>query len=392
MGKLGGGELNFSSDVDLVFLFPEGGETDGAAPLAFEEFYARQGRLLIRLLDAQTEDGFVHRVDMRLRPFGDSGPLVASFAAFEDYLQSHGRDWERYAYVKARALTGQVRFAPVAESVLRPFVYRRYLDFGVFEALREMKALIARSVERRELAHDLKLGPGGIREIEFIVQAFQLIRGGQDRSLREPSLLTVLPRLKGAKLLTEAAVTPLSAAYLFLRRLENHLQELDDQQVHALPEEALTLERLAASMGFGSAAGLQDALARHRATVTSQFNDIVLAPAGAPGDVAPSLAPLLDVEPDETLCRERLAALGVGDADEVLRLTRELLTGARLKRLDEPGRRRLLALLEHLLAELPRQDPLAVLRRLYSILEAIGQRSAYFALLNEKAAAQTSDF
>ena len=393
MGKLGGGELNFSSDVDLVFLFPEGGETTGPSPLAHEEFYARQGRLLIRFLDAATDDGFVHRVDMRLRPFGDSGPLVASFAAFEDYLQSHGRDWERYAYVKARAVTGQQRFASVADGVLRAFVYRRYLDFGVFDALREMKALIARSVERRELADDLKLGPGGIREIEFIVQAFQLIRGGQDRTLREPSLLTVLPRLNGAKLLPESAVTPLSAAYAFLRRLENHVQELDDQQVHALPDDALTLERLALSMDLPDVAALQAELATHRACVKRHFNDVVLAPAGGGGQGSGEgdlsvLSPLLDVEPDLELCRARLAALGVADVEEVLRLTRELVGGARLRRLDQPGRKRLLALLEHLLAELPADSALPVLRRLYSILEAIGQRSAYFALLNENAAAR----
>lgn len=393
MGKLGGGELNFSSDVDLVFLFPEGGETDGPSPLAYEEFHARQGRLLIRFLDAATDDGFVHRVDMRLRPFGDSGPLVASFAAFEDYLQGHGRDWERYAYVKARAVTGQARFASVADGVLRAFVYRRYLDFGVFDSLREMKALIARSVERRELAGDLKLGPGGIREIEFIVQAFQLLRGGQDRTLREPSLLTVLPRLKGAKLLPESTVTPLAAAYAFLRRLENHVQELDDQQVHSLPDDALTRERLALSMGLPDVAALDAELARHRACVTRHFNDVVLAPAGdnghgGAGEDAATLAPLLDVEPDLDLCRVRLASLGVRDVEEVLRLTCELVGGARLRRLDQPGRKRLLALLEHLLRELPRESSLPVLRRLYSILEAIGQRSAYFALLNENAAAR----
>jgi glutamate-ammonia-ligase adenylyltransferase len=388
MGKLGGGELNFSSDVDLVFLFPESGETTGASPLSFEEFHARQGRIIIRLLDAATEDGLVHRVDMRLRPFGDSGPLVTSFAAFEDYLQAHGRDWERYAYVKARALTGTARFASVADSVLRPFVYRRYLDFGVFDALREMKALIARNVERRELAQDLKLGPGGIREIEFIVQAFQLIRGGQDRNLRDASLLTVLPQLRGAKLLPDSVVTELQQAYAFLRRLENHVQELDDQQVHTLPEDALTLERLALSMDLPDAAALHAELQRHRACVTRHFNDVVLAPAGAGAERSNQLAPLWDAEPDVDLCRERLHALGVGSTAEVLRITQELIGGARLRRLDEPGRRRLLALLEHLLAELPPGDPLPVLRRLYSILEAIGQRSAYFALLNENAAAR----
>ena len=172
MGKLGGGELNFSSDIDLIFLFPEHGETDGPRPMANEEFFTRVGQMLVRLLDAPTADGFVFRVDLRLRPFGASGPLVASFASFEDYLLRHGRDWERYAYVKARAITGLKQYAQIFASAVRPFVYRRYLDYGVFESLREMKTLIEREVEKRELADDVKLGPGGIREIEFIVQAF----------------------------------------------------------------------------------------------------------------------------------------------------------------------------------------------------------------------------
>ncbi|MGA0104439.1 MAG: bifunctional glutamine synthetase adenylyltransferase/deadenyltransferase, partial [Steroidobacteraceae bacterium] len=178
MGKLGGGELNFSSDVDLVFLYPDEGDpeeslTDGRKRITHQEYFTRHGQMLIRLLDAVTEEGFVYRVDMRLRPFGDSGPLVAGFGAFEDYLQQHGRDWERYAYVKARPVAGESRFAELYEQVLRPFVYRRYLDFGVFESLREMKELIAREVARRDLQDNVKLGPGGIREVEFVVQAMQ---------------------------------------------------------------------------------------------------------------------------------------------------------------------------------------------------------------------------
>src|SRR6185437_15832743 len=208
MGKLGGRELNFSSDIDLVFLFPEHGDTGAAGSresavrgISNEEFFTRLGQELIRLLGARTEDGFVFRVDMRLRPFGESGPLAASFASFEDYLQRHGRDWERYAWIKARPITGAELYA----SAVRPFVYRRYLDYGVFESLREMKGRIEREVDRRELADDVKLGPGGIREIEFVVQAFQVIRGGQDRRLQTTSLLQALELLGAGKLLpTEA--------------------------------------------------------------------------------------------------------------------------------------------------------------------------------------------
>ena len=214
MGKLGGRELNFSSDIDLVFLFAEGGETDGARVVANEEYFNRLGRELIRLLDARTEEGFVFRVDMRLRPFGESGPLVVSLAALDDYLQQHGRDWERYAWIKARAIVGADAYAAAYAEFVRPFVYRRYLDFGVFESLRDMKALIAREVARRELEQDLKLGRGGIREIEFIVQSMQLVRGGSDRRLQRASLLEVLPLLVGSKLMSAEEVAQLAEAYL----------------------------------------------------------------------------------------------------------------------------------------------------------------------------------
>jgi glutamate-ammonia-ligase adenylyltransferase len=213
MGKLGGGELNFSSDIDLVFLFPEHGATDGERSLSNIEYFIRLGQLLIRLLDQITIDGRVFRVDMRLRPFGESGPLVASFAALEDYLQLQGRDWERYAWVKARALTGHGDYQRLYGSVIAPFVYRRYLDFGVFESLREMKGLIEREVVRRDLQENIKLGPGGIREIEFIVQSFQLIRGGQERRLQSASFLRTLPLLAGSKLLPLLAATDLAVAY-----------------------------------------------------------------------------------------------------------------------------------------------------------------------------------
>ncbi len=248
MGKLGGQELNFSSDVDLVFLFDAHGETTGARPQSHEEFFLRLGQLLIRYLDAPTVEGRAFRVDMRLRPFGASGPLAASTAAFEDYLERQGRDWERYAWIKARAVTGPKLYEQVFRSSVRPFVYRRYLDFGVFEALRDMKALIEREVSRRELKDNIKLGPGGIREIEFIVQSLQLIRGGSERRLQSSSLLHTLPLLGGARLLPAAVTAELAAAYTFLRRLENRLQMYQDQQTHALPTDALVRERIARSM------------------------------------------------------------------------------------------------------------------------------------------------
>jgi glutamate-ammonia-ligase adenylyltransferase len=388
MGKLGGGELNFSSDIDLIFLFAEGGETQGPAPIEYEDFYTRQGRTLIRLLDARTEDGIVFRVDMRLRPFGDSGPLVASFAALEDYLQLHGRDWERYAYVKARALSGQDAYAPLRENVMRPFVYRRYLDFGVFDSLREMKGMIAREVARRELANHVKLGPGGIREVEFIVQAFQIIRGGQDRALREPSLLAVLPRLRGAKLLPDEAVEELTAAYLFLRRLENHLQMVDDAQTHGMPTDEAGLARIALSMDLPDVHSLWRELDGHRARVTAHFEAVIVSQAAPGAGSGLDIALLWQADEERGPLLAQLRVQGLDDPEQALRFLDALRDSTRIRRLDEIGRRRLESLLRCLLAELPAGQAMPVLQRLLSIIEAIGQRSAYFALLLENTAAR----
>ena len=279
MGKLGGRELNFSSDIDLVFLFAEGGDTDGARVVANEEYFNRLGRELIRLLDARTEEGFVFRVDMRLRPFGESGPLVVSLAALDDYLQQHGRDWERYAWIKARAIVGADAYAAAYAEFVRPFVYRRYLDFGVFESLRDMKALIAREVARRELEQDLKLGRGGIREIEFIVQSTQLVRGGSDRRLQRESLLDVLPLLVGSKLMSAEEVAQLSEAYLSLRKAENALQMMRDQQVHRLPEDPQDRVRLCVALGVAEWPEALARIERAREVVANRFDSWLFAAA-----------------------------------------------------------------------------------------------------------------
>ncbi|MGH8200669.1 MAG: bifunctional [glutamate--ammonia ligase]-adenylyl-L-tyrosine phosphorylase/[glutamate--ammonia-ligase] adenylyltransferase [Steroidobacteraceae bacterium] len=398
MGKLGGHELNFSSDVDLVLLFPEHGETDGPRAIANEEFFTRLGQSLIRLLESTTHDGFTLRVDMRLRPFGDSGPLVTSFAGLEDYLPLHGRDWERYAYVKARAVTADDRYAEIRASALGPFVYRRYLDYGVFESLREMKGLIEREVARRELAGHIKLGPGGIREIEFIVQAFQLIRGGRERRLQTTSLLEALSMLGELRLLPEGAVPELRAAYLYLRRLENSLQMLADAQVHQLPADELAQQRIALAMGATDWGALLGELGRHQACVSGHFNRFVFGTADRGGTaVSIDLGRLWDdgaesamlSELSESLCRA-----GFADAAPAAQMLLALRASALVRKLDEPGRRRLQALLPPLLADigaarLAGTEQLAVLRRIISILEATGKRSAYFVLLRDSQAARS---
>jgi len=391
MGKLGGGELNFSSDIDLVFLFPEHGETDGPRPTTNEEFCSRLGQQMNRLLASPTVEGIVFRVDMRLRPFGESGPLVASFAAFEDYLSLHGRDWERYAYVKARPLTGQERFGEVYSAALRPFVYRRYLDYGVVASLREMKALIEREVERRELADHVKLGPGGIREIEFIVQAFQLIRGGMERKLQTTSLLTVLPMLSGTKLLPADVVRDLRDAYIFLRRLENRLQMLADEQAHRLPRDDFSRERIALAMNFADWSTLLQHLDIHRNNVSRHFKSVVFGVDAAVdvGTVKVDLGQFWDNNGEAAALAESFERAGVVESTEAARMLLELRGSMFVSRLDEPGRRRLQALLPPLITDIAAtRAPIAALRRVLRIIEAIGQRSSYFALLHENAAAR----
>ena len=395
MGKLGGRELNFSSDVDLVLLFPEHGETDGPRPIANEEFFTRLGQGLIRLLETATHDGFTLRVDMRLRPFGDSGPLVTSFASLEDYLPLHGRDWERYAYVKARPVTAPERYAEIRATALGPFVYRRYLDYGVFESLREMKALIEREVERRELAGHIKLGPGGIREIEFIVQAFQLIRGGRERRLQTTSLLQALGTLGELQLMPGTAVAELRAAYLYLRRLENSLQMLSDGQVHQLPADELSQERIALAMGAADWETLLAQLGRHQACVSGHFNRFVFGATPRGGAVVRiDLGRLWDEGAESAVLAESLARAGFAESAQAAQMLLTLRASALVRKLDEPGRRRLQALLPPLLADvgsagLQGAEQIAVLRRILSILEATGKRSAYFALLRESQPARS---
>ncbi|MBV8783038.1 MAG: bifunctional [glutamate--ammonia ligase]-adenylyl-L-tyrosine phosphorylase/[glutamate--ammonia-ligase] adenylyltransferase [Gammaproteobacteria bacterium] len=389
MGKLGGAELNFSSDVDLVLLFPEHGETDGPRGIANEEFFTRLGQALVRLLAAPTAEGFVLRVDLRLRPFGDSGPLVASFASFEDYLQRHGRDWERYAYVKARAVTHPERYAEVEASAVRPFVYRRYLDYGVFESLRDMKALIEREVQRRELAEHIKLGPGGIREIEFIVQALQLTRGGRERRLQTPALRAALKQLGELRLLPAQTVEELMQAYEYLRTLENRLQMLADRQVHQLPEDALSRERLALAMGVADWAQLLRDLDAHRTRVARHFRQLIFGAAGEGAALRLDLGRFWDTPAETAALEAALRQAGYRESAEAARLLFELRGSALVRRLDESGRRRLQGLLPALLTDIAANAAqLPVLRRILAILEAIGQRSAYFALLRENAAAR----
>ena len=392
MGKLGGRELNFSSDIDLVFLFSQPGQTDGPRQIENEEYFNRLGRELIRLLDVRNEDGFVFRVDMRLRPFGDSGPLVVSLASLEDYLQQHGRDWERYAWIKARPIVGAEAFAAGTEEFVRPFVYRRYLDFGVFESLRDMKALIAREVARRELDQHLKLGRGGIREIEFIVQSQQLVRGGSDRRLQNASLLDVMPLLAGSKLMSAADIAELTDAYRVLRKAENAVQLIRDEQTHSLPTAQIDRTRLSLIMGLPDWPAVSAGIDAARDEVARQFDALLsgASPSGAGDgqrgeDASASWLASDTARIDEELERGGFPVEAIAAVAATLEAYRQ---SASYRRLDEAGRRRLHVILDRLLkAAARRPSPAEVVQRVLRVLEAIGTRSSYFALLKEQPAA-----
>ncbi len=385
-GKLGAGELNFSSDIDLVFAYAEPGTSDGPRALDSDDYFTRLGQRLIRVLDEVSPEGFVFRVDMRLRPFGESGPLVMHFGAIETYYQSHGREWERYALVKTSPVAGDIEAGQRLLGALRPFVYRRYLDFGVFESLREMKAMITQEVARRGLEENIKLGRGGIREIEFVAQAFQLIRGGREPALQRRELMPVLGLLADAGHLQPLEVEQLESAYRFLRRMENRLQEYADAQTHDLPDDELGQARLALAMDAPDWTTLARELEAHRARVRRIFDAIFIdamsqaAPAGESADL---LAVWQAIVPDEA-ARELLASAGFADVSEALELMRQLRESRAVRELSARGRRRLDHLVPRLLAAAAdTAAPETTLARLTRVVEAIAQRTTYLSLLIE---------
>lgn len=378
MGKLGGRELNVSSDIDLIFAYPEDGETGGSTVISNVEFFERLGKQLIQALAEVTGDGQVFRVDMRLRPNGDSGPLVASFDMLENYFITQGREWERYAWIKARALLGE-RWQEL-EAISRPFIFRKYLDFGAINAMRELHAQIRREVARRDMASNVKLGPGGIREIEFIAQVFQLIRGGRDPGLQTRPTLEVLAQLAERGILSAETIAELSTAYDFLRRLEHRLQYLDDAQTHALPRNEEDRTRIALSMGFDSYPALLECLDIHRTRVSNHFEDVFADPAedGHELDALWATADSLDTT------AEHLTRLGYTRAEDVGRRLSEIRQSARYQQLPSHIRSRFDALIPRLLATACNMaNPDQALSRGLDLLEMISRRGAYLALLQQ---------
>ncbi|MDP1654303.1 MAG: bifunctional [glutamate--ammonia ligase]-adenylyl-L-tyrosine phosphorylase/[glutamate--ammonia-ligase] adenylyltransferase, partial [Rhodocyclaceae bacterium] len=382
MGKLGGRELNVSSDIDLIFAYTEDGETDGDGQrLSNFDFFTRLGRQLIGALAEITGDGQVFRVDMRLRPNGDSGPLVASFDMLENYFITQGREWERYAWIKARPLGCGNGEALTALS--RPFIFRKYLDYGAINAMRELHAQIRREVARRDMADNIKLGPGGIREIEFIAQVFQLIRGGRDKALQIRPTLKVLALLAERGNLGEAAVHELAVAYRFLRNLEHRLQYLDDAQTHTLPGKPEDQVLIARGMGFSEYAALLAELDDHRASVSRHF-EAVFADPDRQGHELAAVWQGCDGAENAQGAAQELERLGFGDAADSAQRMAGIRNGNRYQQMSPRSRERFDALVPRLIeaaAETPNPD--ATLARGLDLLEAISRRAAYLALLQQ---------
>ena len=411
MGKLGAYELNLSSDIDLIFAYAESGETsDQKNAISNHEFFTRLGKELIRFIDSRTVDGFVFRVDMRLRPNGESGPLVLNFTAIENYYQQHGREWERYAMVKARAVAGDIESGQQLLSTLRPFVYRRYLDFGAIDALRDMKKLIEQQVKRQNLAQDIKLGAGGIREVEFIVQSFQLIHGGRIVDFQQANLLKMLPILEAANCLSSEQLNKLSAAYRFLRDTEHALQGWRDEQTQKLPMDPDAQQRLAFAMGFGLEDSPQNnsvdeylfSLNQHRENVRYLFSGIVTSDEADAADESAEESESLEfwrwlwLSDDLNISNDKSCETNNGEVDaiykeslkavdaESLRLLNEFKGSRRLLVIENLGRDRLDKLMPMLLSLCAEaEQPSLALKRVFPFLDSVLRRTAYLALLLE---------
>ncbi|MEW6695153.1 MAG: bifunctional [glutamate--ammonia ligase]-adenylyl-L-tyrosine phosphorylase/[glutamate--ammonia-ligase] adenylyltransferase [Pseudomonadota bacterium] len=393
MGKFGARELNVSSDIDLIYVYEADGETAGNAEgrnrISHHEYFAKLVRRMQTLVSDITEHGQCFRVDLALRPNGNSGPPAVSLGALEDYFQAHGREWERFAWLKSRVV------APAESAhrngsgqwlrpVVLPFVFRRYLDYAVFEALRRLHRQIRDHAARRaaghpERAHDVKLSRGGIREIEFIVQLLQVVRGGQFPELRTRPTLQALQRVARAGLMPEDKARQLAEAYVFLRRVEHRIQYLDDQQTHVLPTRDDDLAWIAATLGFGSASAFLSALDAHREVVAQEFDTLLGGnghAAGCNGKGCPGRSAAEDLDALRSQCPPELAE--------------RLATWAqhpRVLALREEARMRLVRLLERTLAWLDDgRAPLTAALRFIDWIEPLLRRESYLALLQERPA------
>ncbi|MGM0564470.1 MAG: bifunctional [glutamate--ammonia ligase]-adenylyl-L-tyrosine phosphorylase/[glutamate--ammonia-ligase] adenylyltransferase [Pseudomonadota bacterium] len=383
MGKLGGGELNFSSDIDLIFFYPRKGETDGEKCLDNHQYFIRLGQQVIKLLDDPTGDGFVYRVDMRLRPFGDAGALAVSFAGAENYYQTQGREWERYALIKARPLSGDEGDVENLQKMLRPFVFRRYLDFTAVQSLRDLKAMIEAQVARKGMEDNIKLGRGGIREVEFIGQAFQLIYGGRNPDLRVRSIIDVLQTLAAEELLAAEDIDALLKAYTFLRLAENRLQMVDDGQTHDLPRDDVGRLRLAYAMGFDDWAAFASELDAHRDVVAEQFALTFAAPEEEDDRNRWMKLWYAELSTEEAL--QALCLAGDPRGTEVTARLKQLRESSAYQKSTVESRQRVDEFMAKLLCQVSNleHNRVQALLRLINFVRAVARRSVYLVLLSE---------
>ena len=380
MGKLGGGELNVSSDIDLIFVYPEDGEIPGNKPISHQEYFTQQARMIINILDEVTEDGYVFRVDTRLRPFGQSGALVCSYDTLEKYYVTHGRDWERYALIKALPICGN--YHKYLWDILTPFVYRKYLDYSAIDSLRDLKQQIKREVQRRQLADNIKLGAGGIREIEFIAQAFQLIRGGRIRALRTRSTRQALNVLQEQHILPQQTCDDLLDAYEYLRNLEHRLQYDQDAQTHMLPKSEEERQRLLRRLAISDWDGFKSQLKQVRDRVSSHFNNLLEA---KPSEEIPNAVSQIWNELElEKSSADTLHNLGYKNGEKCRQHLYHIKSSRIYRNLPQTSRKRFdrLAAL-FILNALKTPHPDIALNRGFDLLERISARSVYLSLFIE---------
>lgn len=384
MGKLGAWELNFSSDIDLIFVYMEEGYTTGEAPIPNNDFFTRLCRAFLRLFSPQEGIHFF-RVDTRLRPYGDSGPLVMSSAALEDYYQAQGRQWERYALIKARPVAGDLDGGEVVLKSLNAFIYRRYFDYGSFDSFRDMKQRISQQVKNKALRHNIKLGAGGIREVEFFGQLFQLIRGGVEPVLQERPILKVLDLLASSGCIDRTTCEELQEAYVFLRKVENRLQEYQDRQTHDIPEDPVQREILAHSLGYDGFEAFSADLAKTQALVHGHFSQLLVGGKEQEEDSqSRDLARIWDNLNAPQSLADTVAVSGFEDPDRVVSILKTLAGHANTQRLTPSGRKKLARLVPGLIkAAGMAGDPETVLAQLVDLVITIERRTCYLSLLIE---------
>ena len=382
MGKLGAYELNYSSDIDLIFAYAENGTLPDRKETSYSEFFTRLCQSLVKVLDEITADGFVFRTDIRLRPFGDSGPVIMTFDGMENYYQTQAREWERYAMIKARQVAGDFNTGEQLMAMLQAFVYRRYLDYGAFEELRSLKAQITQELRRKDRCDNIKLGPGGIREIEFIGQAFQLIRGGNEKALQTRGILDVLRILGELELLNADDAEQLAQSYCFLRRVENHIQQYQDRQTHDLPTTTAMQQILAYSLDYADWDSFKTDLDAVRAQVQSVFDQVFSLSRQEETDNH-GLLIWMDAEEDAQLCAY-LSGYGFQQADVGLAAIKQFKNAAAIRRLSAKGSKVLDRLMPKVIEAMQQVDnPEETLKRLLALFEAIAGRNVYWSLLAE---------